>query len=264
MRISVSASGRAFDPLSDKEYEEIVDPDVLCLLDGAQDDGSGCSDYLDADLADLGLVGGISRFAYSPETGLRVIMDFWAPERLDDAQLDALSVYAIGQWSDGVGENGFEIEAGGTPVLVWAETGPGVIVGQDDDARPVPRASRVAIAARDGDFESLIQALEAREDVDGTLHGMTALGLAITSGHAEAAMVLIKHGADVNRADLIGDRPLHLCALSNGLSDGQSAKIAAALLARGADKNAVDDAGDTPLTYALDREKERLQRVLST
>jgi ankyrin repeat protein len=80
----------------------------------------------------------------------------------------------------------------------------------------------------------------------GTHGGLTPLLLAAREGHRDAAVALLKAGADVNQVSA-GDRtsPM-LMATINGHFD-----LAMLLFERGADPNVTSDAGATPLYAAL-------------
>ena len=75
----------------------------------------------------------------------------------------------------------------------------------------------------------------------------TPLHAAIAGGHVEAALMLIKRGADVHAADAGGHTPLHIAA------EAGYVRVVEALLARGADPLAVDAEDKTPLSRAAAR-----------
>ncbi len=81
--------------------------------------------------------------------------------------------------------------------------------------------------------------------------GLTPLLHAVRQGHAEAALMLIEGGADIDQPSL-GDQttPLMMATL-NGQWD-----LAMILIERGADPNAASVAGATPLYTVLEREWE--------
>ncbi len=63
---------------------------------------------------------------------------------------------------------------------------------------------------------------------------------------AEAAKILLKHGANPSLSDAKGKTALHYAVMSQ-----RSAEIVPVLLAAGADANARDSAGDTPLSLVI-------------
>jgi ankyrin repeat protein len=86
-------------------------------------------------------------------------------------------------------------------------------------------------AARQGEIESAQALLEAGANVNDTSHaGVSALVLAIHSGHAGFAAFLLERGADPNAARA-GYAPLHVAVLRGNLD------LVKALLARGARPN---------------------------
>src|SRR4051812_22355352 len=93
-------------------------PDLLRQLDGVAVPCPPLSEDMDSSLADLGIVGGTIRLVRAGVDALDVAVDFWAPRRLSEKDIRALCDYVQGQMSDGVGESGFSVEAGPTPVRV--------------------------------------------------------------------------------------------------------------------------------------------------
>jgi ankyrin repeat protein len=108
----------------------------------------------------------------------------------------------------------------------------------------------------------LAQAIASGELIDARLQGYTALHLATLYGNVDAALMLIERGADPNLLDREGHGALHMCALSNSMSDAESARVAAALIRHGADRHRASSTGDTAESYAENRGKERLLEVL--
>ena len=88
--------------------------------------------------------------------------------------------------------------------------------------------------------------------------GWTALHLAAHFGHADAARLLIRHGADVRARSTnpLDNEPLH-AALA-----GRSLDVARLLLDAGADPNAVEHAGYAPLHQAAEPGDVPLIRLL--
>ena len=71
------------------------------------------SDYLaDGDetrfLAEIGVKGGQLSFVYSPRTRqLQAYTEYTIPQTLSDKEVQLLTEYTVGQWSDGIGSNFF-------------------------------------------------------------------------------------------------------------------------------------------------------------
>lgn len=243
----------------------VRDAAILGSLDGSQYTDGGCNiaDYLDRELADIGIIGGSTRCRFSHAEGLRLCTDYWAPRSLEEDELRQLVQYTIAQWEDGIGESGFLMSLRTKAVDVFPSCQEeDVIVDQHEDGTDVPSPSHVAIGARDGDLDALTTALEAGESVEGTIQGYGALHLAILYGNVDAALTLIQHGADVNRLDCLGDSPLHLCATSNALEDEECATIAQALIKAGADRGKPSATGESVAALAKIRGKENLREAV--
>ena len=83
-------------------------------------------------------------------------------------------------------------------------------------------------------------------DLVGSHGGLTPLLLAAREGHTDAALDLIKGGADINQGSAADHTTPMLIAMINGNFD-----LAMLLFERGADPNLASDAGATPLYAAL-------------
>ena len=83
-------------------------------------------------------------------------------------------------------------------------------------------------------------------DLVGSHGGLTPLLLAAREGHTDAALALIKGGADINQGSAADHTTPMLLAMINGNFD-----LAMLLFERGADPNLASDAGATPLYAAL-------------
>ena len=246
----------------DEESDSAVSPPRS--LEGWVYEALRLGDYLDDEIADRGVIGGVIRFAVA-EDAAQILVDYWSPAPLDDSILDALREYTAGQMSDGAGEGGFEYAEHDRRVRVNADLDRPIAVEQVDDGQKVPPPSRIAIAARKGDLPSLQEALAAGgEDVDAPYLGYTGLHLAILGGHVDAALTLLTHGADPNRPDPSDGAPLFLCAAANPLSDDGAARVAQALLMRGADPTRMGDAGLSARALAESRGKTLMAGVLPT
>ena len=100
----------------------------------------------------------------------------------------------------------------------------------------------------DRDVVALRRLAEPRNYVDlvGSQGGLTPLLLAAREGHTDAALDLIKGGADINQGSAADHTTPMLIAMINGNFD-----LAMLLFERGADPNLASDAGATPLYAAL-------------
>lgn len=213
--------------------------------------------YLDAVIADQGVVGGVIHTYVTEFGALQILVDYWSPALLDETTVELLREFTTAQLEDGIGEGGFEIVVEGRRFLLVPELDRPVEVEQSDDGTEIQLPSRIAMAARDGNLTALRDSLTSEiEDVDSTHQGYTGLHLAILYGKVDAGLLLIAHGADVNRVDPSGNSPLDLCALSNSLSDQESARLARALLSNGADPSRVGPTGNPPRSLAEMRGKQ--------
>jgi hypothetical protein len=276
MRISVHVPGYVYDEREElpvqgssghvfDEGEELPvrDPSVLSALDGWQYEGGNMYNYIDMELVDQAVVGGTIRATWTADRGLEVVTDYWAPDTLAPSYIDKLRDETLAQLSDGIGEGGFEVTLGGRELVLVADTDQTVDVELVDDGKPVPMPSKVARAARDGDMALLNDALASGEAIDSLIQGESGLHLAITFGRVDAALLLIAKGANTNLVVGDGDEtPLHLCALSNSLSDGDSATVAKALLSHGADSSITTASGNTATSFAENRGKTAMLAVL--
>lgn len=97
---------------SDPAAVPVTDPSVLRGLDGYDAEPEDpLADDIDAALTKAGVRGGTLTFAFDPaRQELRAVTEYTCRRRLTDDQLAALVEETVGAWSDGVGENGFEVE----------------------------------------------------------------------------------------------------------------------------------------------------------
>jgi hypothetical protein len=277
MRISFRVPGYVYDENVEEPdqqrssfyvYDEnadrpIQDPSILSALDGWQYEGGNIYNYIDMELVDHGVIGGTIRATWTPDRGLEVVTDYWAPDSLDPSYIDRLRAETLGQLSDGIGEGGFEIAPEGRQLVLVAHTDQAPDVEQVYDGKPVPMPSKIAQAARDGNVAMLSDALASDEAIDSTIQAYSGLHLAILHGHVDAALLLISKGANPNLLTGDGDEtPLHLCALSSALSDSDSAVVAEALLRNGADKSATTASGNTAASFAEARHKIAMLKTL--
>jgi ankyrin repeat protein len=260
VRIIISGPADANDAESD---EPITDPQRLRELNGLVFDGGTCGDWVDVEFLDLGISGGAIRCTYSDANGLAIVTEYSAPRRLADDQLQRLAADTSGQWSDGIGEQGFRFETREGPADVWIHYGEtDMRIEQVDDGVPVAIPSPASIAARNGDIDALRSASASGEDLETRVQGMTPLHWAIAYGHVDACALLLERGADPNATDGQGHTPLLLCAIVSSLSDDTSARIARFLLEKGADQEITTPDGYSPRWFAEDRDKTLLLNVL--
>jgi hypothetical protein len=259
MRISLCVRAQLFDQAADRV---VVDTAILTAVDGWRYLEDSLCNYMEMDLLDVGVVGGDIRSIYTQGHGLELIADYWAPHKLSPSHLQALREFTLGQWSDGLGESGFELRLRGQDFILAPENDGRLRIEEVDDTREIPLPSKIAKAARDGDLDGLREALASGEAIDGTLQGYSGLHLAILYGNVAAAMLLIQEGANPNLLDKDGNSPLHLCALSNSLGEPDSVAIALSLLGHGADTDLQASTGDTAQSFADNRGRKAMSREL--
>jgi hypothetical protein len=261
MRVSIRVPGYVYDEKTEQRVENSA---VLSTLDGWRYDAGSVYNYLDMELVDQGVVGGTIRATWTPDRGLEIVTDYWAPDTLQPSYINQLRDATVGQLSDGIGEGGFEITHDGRELVIVADTDEAPAVEQVYDGKPVPVPSRIARAARDGNIPLLEDAIASGEAIDSEIQGYSGLHLAIIYGQVDAALLLISKGANTNLPVGDGDEtPLHLCALSNSLSDNDSATVAKALLRHGADSTITTAAGNTAASFAENRGKTAMLKVLN-
>jgi hypothetical protein len=258
MKVTCRASAFVVDEGSDRR---VVAPRALGEWSFREDRLEG---YLDAAIADQGVVGGIIRASLTEGGALQILVDYWSPTALGETTLECLRDFTAAQLEDGIGEGGFEAVANSQRFRLVADLQRPVEVEQCDDGTEIQLPSRIAIDARDGNLSDLREALTAKvEDIESTYQGYTGLHLAILYGNVDAGLLLIAHGADVNRLDPSGNSPLDLCALSNALSDEVSARLARALLSKGADPRRLGPTGHSPRGLAEMRGKTSMAEAVS-
>lgn len=119
-RATVFTDGMPFTPTA----VTVTDPAVLAALDGYDAGPDPLSEDLDRELrVDTGVTGGTLRFAYDrARNELRVVTEYRCPRPLTDAELAHLVRQTEGMWSDGVGEDGFEVAWEGGDGRVYPRT----------------------------------------------------------------------------------------------------------------------------------------------
>lgn len=141
---------------------------------------------------------------------------------------------------------------------------PSTLSGKEEDEKEYSTAlTPLQKAARNGNLEDLMEALENEDSSDDTAttvnavdeSGQTALHFAADRGYCDICEQLLKAGANPNAADLEGISVL-LAAVIAGHAD-----VACLLLKSGANPNQADMDGDTPLSCARDDGSEEMKQL---
>lgn len=235
MKITISGPAAVYDI----EDQEILDSAVLQLLQGTRSEDS-CVEYLDDKLSDIGLVGGYLEFAYDePSQRLRIVTVYHSPRELKTKELKKLVEETRGQWSDGIGEGGFEAE---TRLGIRLDPFPTMADVKLDDVRAEqiddgvivkkPRKSPLFNVIKKGDISKLRMLLSQGEDIGARDQlKRTPLLAAVAAKSPEAVALLIDARAELNISDKIGTTPVTYAAMF-GLTE-----ILQQLLTAGADPN---------------------------
>jgi hypothetical protein len=203
MRIIISGPATAFD----SSDNPVTDAEQLKKLDGLVAGDDVCSDYLGGELDEIGLTGGAVKIAYDSVTKrLRVVTEYHCHRKLKKGELKALADETQGQWSDGIGEGGFDDYAEQTgitvspfPTIIEKCT---VTIEQIDDGVKTPprkRTSPLFKAAESGDIDKIKKLLAKGEDINcRNKYDWTPLIAAIRCRKTDVALLLIEQGADVS------------------------------------------------------------------
>jgi uncharacterized protein len=269
--VTISGPVVVTDDATDKP---ITDPERLATFDGLNSGRETCSRHHHGTVADLALKGGQVRLVFDAATRkLRVVSAFDSRRKLTKEELAELIGDTRGQWSDGIGEGGFDAVMEKRKVFIdlSPDTGGRVTATQVEDDRPVPKVSAAKAAAADlvkaagaGDLPKVKELVAARAKLGGRgRHGHTPLTAAISGDHLDVALYLIEQGADVSLEDRNGTDPLRWAAIRSGwVMEHQNVKLAAVLLDTGAAVETRDQDGFTPLLWAANRGAVKLVELL--
>jgi len=240
----------------------ITDAQRLRALHGLAEKGANLADYLDGELAHLGIAGGDLKLKYDVRRNrLLVVSTYQSPQLLSAKRLSALVAYTRGQWSDGAGESAFHelFDKGIDGIdLTPFRTERQVRAAQvDRGGRKLKPTPGLLVAAEKGDLKKVKRLLEQGADIDTRgKGGETALQIAILHDQAPVAALLVNLGADVNLADKHGGTALATAAM------GSHTRLARLLIGAGAIPNRSDKEGITPLMWAANRGNAALVKLL--
>lgn len=278
--------------VSDSENKLVTDIQAIAPLNGKQDMSANLSDYLSSDFEDLGVDGGkVELKVDSRNNSVSSIVIYDIDEPLDKDHLQQLIDETTGQLTDGYGEDPWELSISGNNyvvALVDIFSGKKIptSVSTIESLSPIKKARRSPIfaAIEKGDLEKAERYLNRSTLFNTDKWGATPLMCAITHGHTQLALEMIKLGSNVNHAtEKSGDPPLSIAAMvgdatigqalidyganidaapldPDGLHSGMTALMWAAnrdfvpfvklLLENGADVNKKNDKNETALMFA--------------
>jgi hypothetical protein len=251
----------------DANGELVTSVDVHRQFDGTSYDEAAFTDFLggpkgETELALLLDHGGYLRFLFiDSESRLYAVTDFRASRRLNVSELELLTNYTKGQWSDGIGENFVSESSRRYGYSLQPETDGFEAVQIDDGVPSVGNKAAAIFRAIDADdLEAVVAAIPGCEDLNATLAGFAPLGWAISREHPDIAVELAKH-CGVSVRNLMGMSLLHSIALSR-MNDEDACRVATAVINAGAGVDVQDDFGNTAAAYAKTRDKPRLRDLL--
>jgi hypothetical protein len=246
----------------EESNEEITDAAKLKQFDGAEEKGANLADYMDGELAHLGIARGDLRLKYDAKAR-RVLVEstFEAPKKLSPKQLKALVEYTRGQWSDGAGEGAFyklmdkhgvgiDLTPSGSERKTRARQ-------TDQGGQKLKPTPALVVAAEQGNLAKVEKLLKCGADINSRgKRRQTALQEALLNDHFQLALWLIDRGADVNVADKWGNTPLSTAVMAANVA------CVKRILAAGVNVNTADKEGVTPLMWAANRGSAPIVKLL--
>ena len=219
--------------------QTIADPIQLRTLSGLKSEES-CVEYFAEPLNEIYFEGGYLEFVFDESLQQLAIQTVYhTPRELKKKELKALVDETCGQWSDGIGESGFEAQAapGVYLMAVLPLDESNFSVEQLDDGLVIktPRKSPLFAAAKIGDIAKIEKLLSSREDVNSRdREKATPLIIAVQNNQLEVVHLLVNAKADLNTGNKFGSTPVLIAAMSGYV------EILEALLKAGADPNYCD------------------------
>lgn len=265
MKIVISGSAQALDRATG---EVISDSRRLSQLHGKSYSSDVCGNYLADSLYDIGVSGGMIELSYeTTRPRLRVLTTYRAPRKLNEDELQTLIAETTGQWSDGIGEGGFQhADEFGMDVDI-SPTNSETTVEQVDDGVKVPERKKNPLVEilqhQPVDEEKAIALLEGGAAIDEKdRHGRTVLQLACRAVVPRLVELLLQRGALENSEN--PSLPLTTLVFCYGTNDvlENSVRIAKLLIEKGVNADAFDDRGRTPLMMAANRNNLPLVKFL--
>ncbi|MFO0944188.1 MAG: ankyrin repeat domain-containing protein [Pirellulales bacterium] len=260
MRITLKGPGVAVGA----DDEPISDVDLLRKFSGVKS-AESCVEYFSEPLSEIYFEGGYLEFDFDEALQqLAIKTVYHTPRELKKKEMNALIDQTIGQWSDGIGENGIEAQV--DPVVYLMAVFPleesSFSVEQVDDGVVVkaPRKSPLFAAAKSGDTGKIEKLLSAGEDVNARdREKSTPLIVAVQHNQLEAVRVLIAAKSAMNTGNKFGSTPVLIAAMHG------HTEILEVLLKAGADPNYCDPkdySEHPPLHLACNREQFTCVKML--
>lgn len=265
MKIVISANAEAFDQETDTPIEDPLRLTKLNRLAYAED---LCSEYLSESLYEIGIIGGQIELLVDPgEQTLKVLTSYHAPRKLKKKEIQQLVDETTAQWSDGIGEGGFQhaddlgIEVDISPL----DAKPNVEQFDDGVVVKKPRKNELVamLGNRPVDEDAAIDLVRRGADINQKdRYGKSVLDLACRALLPNLVELLLERGV-LNDTEKPSDA-LGTLAFSYGPDETleTSVRIAKQLVERGVDCDAPNDDGATPLMMAANRNNLPLVKFL--
>eukprot|EP00435_Cladocopium_sp_Y103_P013227 s989_g3.t1 len=270
LHVSLAASGTDVAVLDAEKLEEMMPQSkgrAILELKKYLSHQVGCSRFRQRILNGSAVELGDGQEICVPAELQLVILDFWPPEKDEDAKfVSACAQNEVERVAEMLQrpQNPNARDGDGWPALHFAaERGNASCVELLLEARAhleiraVDSSSALHCAAFNGQSKVLKLLLDARADKNSELReGSTALHLAADKNHSPVVRLLLDAGAQKNRATDCDFTPLHLAAM------GGHSEVVRLLLDADAHKNRAAEYGFTPLHYSAQRCHLEVVRLL--
>lgn len=218
--------------------------------------------FLHEDLLAAGLCGGDVTGKVSADQILLSIT-FWAPSPLPSDLRTLFLEDLSAQITDGLGENGFPFLINDEEWIFKVAPDHTCVFEEEPDERLLPEPPFIAIAAKSGDTQRVIDTIR---DYPATINRLNqefgALHYAIWLQRDDLVQLLLAAKANPNLLDVHGRTPLVACAGHRELSDVKSCQIAQMLLDAGGDPRIKGELFGDALESAASKQKSQLVKLL--
>lgn len=227
-----------------------------------------CVNHLGQPFVEYALRGGHLRLRRSDSEAFEVVTEYETEAVIPKDLISKLAKRTVGQWTDGIGSDGFRSIEEEHSVRIELCPGPDVVepVVEVIDEAPTRANSSIrkgllSAAASRGKLDEVVRLVEKGAEIEELSEGITPLCNAVLSGHTEVALRLLELGAKPDFVDELGEDALYMTAVSNAMPDEGAAVVAQKLIDGGVD--VIARRGDfTVLEMASIREKTQLEKVL--